>query len=42
MLDKNIKKQEAKNRPTWVGYYTRKSDNKNVYSRKTKHKDRYY
>ena len=28
MLEKNIKKQERKNRPTWQSYYTRKTPTK--------------
>lgn len=28
MLEKNIKKEERKNRPLWNGYYTRKTPTK--------------
>ena len=28
MLEKNIKREERKNRPTWNGYYTRKTPTK--------------
>lgn len=28
MLDKNIEKEKRKSRPTWVGYYTRKTPTK--------------
>lgn len=42
MLDKNIKKEERKNRPTWNGYYTRKTPTKVELERRNakKHKGR--
>lgn len=38
MLDKNKKKERAKERKTWVGYYSRITKDKTKYTRKKKHK----
>lgn len=40
MLQKNIDKNERKNRDTWVGYFPRVTKDKKKYSRKNKHKNR--
>lgn len=42
MLEKNIKREERKNRPTWNGYYTRKTPTKAELKRRNarKHKER--
>lgn len=37
MLEKNIKKEERKNRPLWTPYYNRVVKNKKVYRRNEKH-----
>jgi hypothetical protein len=44
MLEKNKKKLERKNRPTWTGLYTRKTPTKKEKINKAskKHKDRGY
>lgn len=38
MLDKSKKKEKAKERNTWVGYFPRVAKDKIKYSRKKKHK----
>lgn len=38
MLEKNIKKQERRQRETWSPYYQRVTKNKKAYTRKTKYK----
>ena len=38
MLEKNKKKEKAKERDTWVGYFPRVIKDKTKYSRKKKHK----
>lgn len=38
MLEKNKKKEKAKERNTWVGYFPRVTKDKTKYSRKKKHK----
>ena len=38
MLEKNIKKQERKKRPTWKGYYTRKTPTKTELERRNSNK----
>ena len=40
MLEKNKKKEERKNRDTWVGYFPRVTKDKKKYSRKEKHKNK--
>lgn len=44
MLEKNIKKAERKKRPTWNGYYTRKTPTKVELERRNvnKHKGKDY
>lgn len=44
MLDKNLKREERKKRPTWNGYYTRKTPTKTELERRNakKHKGRDY
>lgn len=44
MLDKNIEKQKRKERPTWNGYYTRKTPTKKQLEEriKNKHKGKDY
>lgn len=41
MLEKNKKKEERKNRPTWKPYYQRVTKNKKAYNRNDKHKKGY-
>lgn len=38
MLQKNIDKNKRKSRPTWAGYYQRKSPTKRDYENKIEHK----
>jgi len=38
MLQKNIEKNQRKNRATWQPYYERVQKNKKAYSRKVKHR----
>lgn len=40
MLQKNIEKEERKNRPTWQGYYTRKTPTKKEKEEKNRKKYR--
>lgn len=41
MLYKNLEKERAKERATWLPYYGRVRENKKAYSRKQKHKVQY-
>jgi len=41
MLYKNLQKEKAKERATWLPYYGRVRANKKAYSRKEKHKVQY-
>ena len=40
MLDKNIDKQKRKNRPTWVGYFQRKTPTKKEKIQKQEQKEK--
>ena len=40
MLQKNIDKQARKHRPTWSGFYTRKTPTKTEFERKIQKKHR--
>lgn len=41
MLQKNIERQNRKNRAIWLPYYQRITKNKKVYCRKDKHRVTY-
>ena len=40
-MSKNKEKQNRKERPTWLPFYTRVTKDKTKYTRKQKHKDKY-